>query len=79
MSHAMLTTDTRFIPQEYSWGRLCLTYVAFTHIFDCMKAFPYFLELVTAYGVKTHEDERLFYGLRSFRVQNPDVGDLQGV
>ena len=75
----MLTTDIRFIPQEYSWGRLCLISVAFEHILDCTKAFPYFLELVNAYVVKTHEDERMFYGLRSCQVQNLDVVDRQGL
>ena len=73
----MPAADINFIPQEYSRGRLCLTSVAFYYVLDCMKAFPYFLALGTAYGVKTHEGERIFSGLRSCQRYSLDVVERQ--
>ncbi|KAK0929617.1 hypothetical protein LTR48_005638 [Friedmanniomyces endolithicus] len=50
------------IPQEYSWGRLKVTSLLFSEIMRRWRVCPGFLDIVGAYGVKTNEDERVFYG-----------------
>ncbi|KAK0289114.1 hypothetical protein LTR35_000490 [Friedmanniomyces endolithicus] len=52
------------IPQEYSWGRLKVTSLLFSDIMRRWRVSPGFLDIVGAYGVKTSEDERVFYGWR---------------
>ncbi|KAK0941806.1 hypothetical protein LTR29_006698 [Friedmanniomyces endolithicus] len=52
------------IPQEYSWGRLKVTSLLFSDIMRRWQVCPGFLDIVGAYGVKTNEDERVFYGGR---------------
>ncbi|KAK0325600.1 hypothetical protein LTR57_003772 [Friedmanniomyces endolithicus] len=52
------------IPQEYSWGRLKVTSLLFSDIMRRWQVCPGFLDIVGAYGVKTNEDERVFYGWR---------------
>ncbi|KAK1058949.1 hypothetical protein LTR74_013006 [Friedmanniomyces endolithicus] len=52
------------ICQEYSWGRLKVTSLLFSEIMRRWRVCPGFLDIVGAYGVKTNEDERVFYGWR---------------
>ncbi|TKA72827.1 hypothetical protein B0A55_06036, partial [Friedmanniomyces simplex] len=52
------------IPQEYSWGRLKITSLMFSEIMRRWRVGPGFLDIVGAYGLKTNEDERNFYGWR---------------
>ncbi|KAL3461778.1 hypothetical protein BJX64DRAFT_151707 [Aspergillus heterothallicus] len=52
------------IPQEYSWGRLCITDSAFQALTKSLKPFGPFLELVGTFGFRTNADERPFHGWR---------------
>ncbi|KAK0783111.1 hypothetical protein LTR91_015579 [Friedmanniomyces endolithicus] len=57
-------TQIILIPQVYSWGRLKVTSLLFSEIMRRWQVCPGFLDIVGAYGVKTNEDERVFYGWR---------------
>ncbi|KAL4879759.1 hypothetical protein BJY04DRAFT_219846 [Aspergillus karnatakaensis] len=53
------------IPQDYSWGRLCITEPAFQRLTDYIKPFPSFFDLTAAFGFKTSSDQRAFHGWRA--------------
>lgn len=66
------------IPQEYSWGRFCITDAAFQVLIKSAAVFDEFLDVVAAYGVKSSEDERVFYGWRSCAVRKQCLKERHG-
>jgi hypothetical protein len=66
------------IPQEYSWGRFCITDAAFQMLIKSATVFAEFLDIVAAYGVKSSEDERVFYGWRSCALRKQCLKERHG-
>ncbi|EPS37252.1 hypothetical protein H072_9064 [Dactylellina haptotyla CBS 200.50] len=66
ITNSRIFSNTLFvIPQEHSWSRLKITEAAFGSLVGFIDVFPQFLDLVSAFGTKTSEDERLVHGWRS--------------
>lgn len=60
-----LVSRKSVVLQEYSWGRFRITLEAFQVLMSSLTISPRFLEIVTAFGVKTIDDERQTYGFRA--------------
>lgn len=50
--------DYSLIPQQYSWGRLVISYEAICKLFTYVQVFPAVIDMLLAFGEKTgYEDD----------------------
>ncbi len=68
-----------FIPQQFSWGRFCVSQATFEAILDAHGVFSPFLSLLDAYGIKIAEDGCCGKGSRMHVAYNPDLDQVQGM
>ena len=51
------TTINSFIPQQYSWGRLLISYEATCKLLTYLQVFPAFIDTLRAFGERTGFEE----------------------
>lgn len=78
LSRTIFDIEPSLVPQEYSWGRFRITDSAFQVLIKSASVFVDFLVVVSAYGVKSSEDERTFYGWRSCALRKQCPKDIHG-
>ena len=53
MRQKINTTVNSFIPQQYSWGRLLISYEATCKLLTYLQVFPAFIDTLRAFGERT--------------------------
>ena len=57
MHQKVNTTVNSFIPQQYSWGRLLISYEATCMLLTYLQVFPAFIDTLRAFGERTGFEE----------------------